>query len=117
MSRVKRGTIASKRRKSLLRHAKGFRWARKTHYRAAKEALLHAWAKAYYDRKKKKGDFRRLWQVKIGAGARQHGISYSRFMSGLKKLDVTLDRKVLASLAEHEPEVFKKIVESVKETA
>jgi large subunit ribosomal protein L20 len=115
MPRVKRGTTASKRRKNLLRHTKGFKWARKTHYRAAKEALLHAWTKSYYDRKKKKGDFRRLWQIKIGAAARGHELSYGAFVHGLKKANVELDRKVLALLAEHEPAVFEKIVSRVKE--
>ncbi len=114
MARVKRGTIASKRRKNLLKHAKGFKWARNTHYRAAKEALLHAWSKAYHDRKKKKGDFKQLWQIKIGAAARQNGISYSQFIHALKKANVELDRKILADLAESHPEVFAQIVQKVK---
>lgn len=114
MPRVKRGTIASKRRKNLLKHTKGFKWARNTHYRAAKEALLHAWTKSYYDRKKKKGEFRTLWQVKIGAASRENGISYSRFINALKKANIELDRKVLADIAENNPEVFTKIVEKIK---
>src|SRR3989344_1711465 len=111
MARVKRGTIASKRRKNLLKYAKGFKWSRNTHYRAAKEALLHAWSKAYHDRKKKKGDFRTFWQIKVGAAAKQNGISYSRFIDALKKANVELDRKVLADIAENNPEIFTKIVE------
>ncbi len=99
---------------NLLKHAKGFKWRRKSHYRAAKEALLHAWSHAYRDRKKKKGDFRRLWQIKINAGARENGLAYSRFINGLKKANIELDRKVLAYLAEHEPGVFVKIVEEAK---
>lgn len=114
MSRVKRGTIASKRRKNLLKYAKGFKWSRNTHYRAAKEALLHAWSKAYHDRKKKKGEFKQLWQIKIGAAAKQNGISYSRFINALKKANVELDRKILADIAENNPEVFTKIVDRVK---
>lgn len=114
MPRVKRGVTASKRRKNLLRHAKGFKWRRKTHYKAAKEALLHAWSRSYYDRKKKKGDFRRLWQIKINAAARAHGISYSQFINGLKKANIELDRKILAALAEHEPKVFASIVAEAK---
>ncbi len=114
MPRVKRGKIANKRRKNLLKHAKGFKWARNTHYRAAKEALLHAWSKSYYDRKKKKGEFRTFWQIKIGAAAQEQGISYSKFIHALKKANVELDRKILADVAENHPEVFNKIVEKVK---
>jgi len=114
MPRVKRGTIANKRRKNLLKHTKGFKWARNTHYRAAKEALLHAWTKSYHDRKKKKGDFRTLWQVKVGAASRAQGISYSQFINALKKSKIELDRKILADLAQNNPEVFTKIVEKVK---
>lgn len=114
MPRVKRGKIASKRRKNLLKHAKGYKWRRKTNYRAAKEALMHAWARSYSDRKKKKGNFRRLWQIKINAAARQNGLPYSRFMNGLKKADIELDRKVLARLAEHEPEVFAGVAAEAK---
>ncbi|MBI2454385.1 MAG: 50S ribosomal protein L20 [Parcubacteria group bacterium] len=114
MARVKRGTIANKRRKNLLKHAKGFKWARNTHYRAAKEALLHAWTKSYYDRKKKKGEFRSLWQIKIGAASREHGLPYSKFINGLKKANVDLDRKILSDLAENNPEIFAKIVEKVR---
>lgn len=114
MARVKRGKIANKRRKNLLKHAKGFKWARNTHYRAAKEALLHAWTKSYYDRKKKKGEFRTLWQIKIGAAAQEQGISYSKFIHALKNAHVELDRKILADVAENHPEIFAKIVEKVK---
>ncbi len=114
MARVKRGKIANKRRKNLLKHAKGFKWARNTHYRAAKEALLHAWSKSYYDRKKKKGEFRTFWQIKIGAAAKEQGISYSKFIHALKNAHIELDRKILADVAENHPEVFNKIVEKVK---
>ena len=114
MPRVKRGKIANKRRNNLLKHAKGFKWARNTHYRAAKEALLHAWSKSYYDRKKKKGEFRTFWQIKIGAAAKEQGISYSKFIHALKNAHIELDRKILADVAENHPEVFNKIVEKVK---
>lgn len=97
-----------------MRHVKGFKWRRKSHFRAAKEALMHAWTHAYNDRKKKKGDFRRLWQIKINAASRANGVSYSRFINGLKKADIELDRKILAALAENEPKVFTKIIEEAK---
>jgi len=116
MARVKRGKTAHKRRKRLLKHAKGFMWGRKSKYRQAKEALLHAWSFQFADRRKKKGQFRRLWQIQIGAAARQHGISYSKFIHGLKKAHIELDRKILSDLAQNEPEIFKKLVE-VSQTA
>lgn len=114
MPRVKRGTIAHKKREKLLRHTKGFRWGRKSKERAAKEALLHAWSEAFRGRKQKKRDFRTLWNVKINAGVREHGLSYSKFIAGLKKHKIALNRKMLAELAEHEPAVFAKIAEFVK---
>ncbi|MBL7150275.1 MAG: 50S ribosomal protein L20 [Candidatus Pacebacteria bacterium] len=114
MVRVKRGKIASKRRKHLLKYAKGFRWGRKTKYRAAKEALMHAWKYAYRDRRTKKREFRQLWQIQINAACRQLGISYSKFIAGLKKSKIELDRKILATLAQSHPKIFEKIVEKVK---
>lgn len=110
MTRVKRGVTAHKRREKILKYAKGFRWSRKSKERAAHEALLHAWSHAFADRKRKKREFRALWNVKINAGAREHGMSYSKFISALAKRNIGLDRKILAALAEHEPAVFKKIV-------
>lgn len=110
MTRVKRGTIAHARRKRLLKHTKGFMWRRKTHFRAAKEATLHAWSFQFADRKKKKRDFRRLWNIKINAAARENGMSYSKFINHLKKQNIELDRKILANLAENNPEVFKKVI-------
>ena len=86
-------------------------WGRKSKYRAAKEALLHAWTFQFKDRKKKKSNFRRLWQIQIGAGSVAHGISYSKFIAGLKKAHIDLDRKILADLAGNHPEVFAKIVD------
>lgn len=114
MSRVKRGKIAHKRRKNLLKYAKGFRWGRKSKYRAAKEALLHAWTHSFRDRKRKKGDFRKVWEVQINAASRQHGVPYGKFMHGLKQKNIALDRKILARLANEHPKIFEKIVEMVK---
>ena len=114
MVRVKKGKTAHKHRKHLLTHAKGFKYGRKSKYKLAKDALRHAWTFSYRDRKVKKRDFRQLWQLQINAACRQEGINYSRFMNGLKKKQIELDRKVLAQLVEHHPEIFKKIVEEVK---
>jgi large subunit ribosomal protein L20 len=114
MVRVKRGKTAHKRRKHLLKYAKGFRWGRKTKYRQAKEALYHAWRYAFRDRKAKKREFRRLWQIQINAACRQFGLSYSKFIAGLKKNKVELDRKILSQLAQNHPQIFEKIIEKVK---
>ena len=117
MTRVKRGTIANKRRKKLLKAVKGFKWDRKSKYRAAKEAVYHAWANAFGVIKLKKRNFRILCNIKINAGVRMYGgngLNYSKFMNGLKKTNIELDRKVLAELAENYPEVFKKILEAAK---
>ena len=114
MARVKRGTIAHKRRKHLLEHTKGFRWGRKSKYRLAKDALLHAWSYAYRDRRVKKREFRQLWQVQINAACREQGISYSKFIYGLKQNKIELDRKILSNLARNHPEIFLKIREIIK---
>ncbi|MEK7585140.1 MAG: 50S ribosomal protein L20 [Patescibacteria group bacterium] len=114
MPRVKRGTIGNKRRRNVLKQTKGFRFGRSNKERAAREALLHAGKYALADRRDKKNNFRQLWQIKIGASTSAMGLSYSRFIDGLKKRQVALDRKVLAELAEHEPKTFAKIVEFVK---
>jgi len=114
MTRVKRGKIAHKKREKLLKHTKGFRWGRKSKERAAKEALLHAWSHAFKGRKEKKRNFRSLWQVQINAAARNNGLTYSKLISGLKKQNIILDRKILADLAKTEPKIFEKIVEKVK---
>lgn len=113
MTRVKRGTISIKRRRNVLKQTKGYRWGRKSKERAAIEALLHAGTHAFNDRRKKKNDFRRLWQIKINAEVRKYGLSYSKFMGQMKKEKIGLDRKILASLAEKKPEIFKEVVESV----
>ena len=114
MSRVKRGVIANKRRKNVLKHTKGFRWGRKSKERAAKEALLHAWTHAFAGRKQKKRDYRTLWNVRINAAARANGMTYSQLINKLKKANVKLDRKVLADLARQEPAVFAKVVAHAK---
>lgn len=111
MTRVKRGVIAHKKREKLLRYTKGFRWGRKSKERAAREALLHAWSHAYRGRKEKKRTFRALWQTQINAAAREHGTTYSRLMHALKTHGVALNRKMLAELAQREPEAFKKLTE------
>jgi len=113
MTRVKRGTIAHKRRKKVLRYAKGFKWTRKTKYRQAKEALLHAWTHSFSDRRKKKRVNRRLWQIKISAAAKENALSYSKLIHLLKKQNIDLDRKILSQIADQEPEVFKKIINSL----
>ncbi len=114
MTRVKRGTTALKKREKILRYTKGFKWGRKSKERAAKEALLHAWSHAFRGRKEKKRDYRRLWQVKINAACRENGLTYSKFINLLKQKNILLDRKILADLAQNEPEVFKKIVEEAR---
>lgn len=114
MVRIKRGKTALKRRKRLLRQVKGFGWGRKTKYRLAKEALFKAWSHAYKGRKGKKRDFRKLWQTQINAACREWGLSYSKFIQGLKKYKIELNRKILAKLAQNHPEIFKQIVEKIK---
>jgi len=113
MTRVKRGKIAHKRRKNLLKEAKGFRWGRKSKYRLAKQALMKAWSYAYRDRKVKKREFGRLWQIQISAACREKGISYSKFMGALKKNKIEINRKILAELTQNHPVIFEKIVEKV----
>lgn len=114
MTRVKRGTIAHKKRERLLKYTKGFRWGRKSKEAAAKEALLHAWEHAFRGRKEKKRTFRALWNVKINAASRASGIKYSQLIPALKKANIKLDRKTLADLAQNEPQVFEKVMEKVK---
>ena len=114
MVRIKRGKITHKKRERLLRYTKGFRWGRKSKYRLAKEALFHAWTHAYKHRKEKKREFRELWQAQINAACREHGLSYSKFIYGLKQKKIKLDRKILANLAQNQPQIFEKIVEKVK---
>jgi len=114
MPRVKRGVQSHKHRKHLLKHAKGFKYGRKSKFKLAKDALRHAWTYAYRDRKAKKRTFRNLWNLQINALARENGITYSRLISGLKSKKIQLDRKVLSELANKFPEAFLKIIEEVK---
>jgi len=114
MTRVKRGVQKRNRKKRIIRHAKGYKWGRKSKYRAAKDALKHAWVYAYRDRRAKKRAFRQLWNIRINAGCRAQGLPYSRFINGLKKNKIELDRKVLAELAMNHPEIFSEIVKKVK---
>jgi len=114
MTRIKRGTMAHKRRKKVIKQAKGYKWGRSTKYKLAKDAVKHALTHAYRDRKTKKRNFRRLWQIKINAATRLNGMTYSRFINALKKANIEIDRKILATLAEKHSEIFKKILDKVK---
>jgi large subunit ribosomal protein L20 len=98
-----------------LKHAKGNRGARSKLYRKARETVERGWNFAYRDRRARKRDFRRLWIMRINAAARLHGLSYSRFIAGLKRANVDLDRKVLADVAVHDPEAFAKVAALAKE--
>jgi len=114
MPRVKRGSNHLKRRKKILKLAKGYYGAKSKLYRTAAEAVDRALAYAYRDRRVKKRDFRKLWIVRINAACRTNDLSYSRFICGLKKAGVTLDRKVLADMAISDPDGFSRLVEVAK---
>lgn len=114
MTRVKRGTTSLKRRKNVLAATKGFRHARKSKEISAKVALRKAGAHAFAHRKDRKADMRRLWTIRMNAALRPLGISYSKFINMLKVKNISLDRKVLASIAQQSPEIFKDIVNQVK---
>jgi large subunit ribosomal protein L20 len=114
MVRVKKGKTRHKKREGLLEKVKGFRWKRKSKYRLAKDALHHALEHAYVGRKEKKRRMRALWQVQIGTALKPFGISYSKFIHALKEKGVELDRKILAKLSQEHPEIFEKIIETVK---
>ena len=114
MTRVKKGVNALKNRRNVLRQTKGFRFRRSTNEAAANEALAHAGAYSFAHRRDKKGDARRLWNVKINAALRPLGFSYSKFIGAAKKKGLLLDRKILASLAENNPKTFEKVVALVK---
>jgi len=114
MVRVKRSKAKRRRKKNIIQMAKGYKWGRKSKYKAAKQAVYKALTYQYRDRRTKKREFRRLWQMQINAGTRQHGLSYSKFINLLKNKKIELDRKILANLAEYEPTIFKKIIEEVK---
>ncbi|KFN51115.1 50S ribosomal protein L20 [Arenimonas composti] len=114
MARVKRGVTARRRHKKIIKLAKGYYNARRKVFRVAKQAVTKAAQYAYIGRKQRKRQFRSLWIVRINAAARTHGMSYSRFMNGLLKAGVTMDRKTLADLAIHDPVAFGAIAEQAK---
>ncbi|HEU4460098.1 MAG TPA: 50S ribosomal protein L20 [Methylibium sp.] len=114
MPRVKRGVTARARHKKVLELAKGYRGRRKNVYRIAKQAVMKAGQYAYRDRRNRKRVFRRLWIARINAAARSHGVTYSRFMAGVKKAAIAIDRKMLADMAVNDPAAFGSIVEKAK---
>ena len=114
MARVKRGVIARRRHKKVLRRAKGYYNARRKVFRVANQAVIKAGQYAYRDRRQRKRDFRSLWIVRINAAARECGLSYSRFINGLKKANISMDRKVLADLAVRDKAAFAQIAEKAK---
>jgi large subunit ribosomal protein L20 len=114
MARVKRSVNAKKHRRAILEQAQGYSGARSRHYRKANEQVMHSLRYAYRDRRARKGEFRRLWIVRINAACREHEISYSRFMAGLKAAQVDVDRKILADLAVREPAAFAALVETAR---
>ena len=115
MARVKRGVIAGRRHKKVLKKAKGYYNARRKVFRVAKQAVTKAAQYAYIGRKQRKRQFRSLWIVRINAAARMYGLSYSRFMNGLLKANIKLDRKALADIAVHDIAAFGKIAEQAKQ--
>ncbi|MEQ8857556.1 MAG: 50S ribosomal protein L20 [Pseudomonadales bacterium] len=114
MSRVKRGVASRARRKKVLKAAKGYYGARSRQFKVAKQAVIKAGQYAYRDRRQRKRQFRNLWIIRINAAARLHGLSYSRFIAGLKKAAIEVDRKVLADLAMHEPTAFAALAEQAR---
>lgn len=116
MPRVKRSVAGRKKRREVLRKAKGYYSSRGKHYRAAREQLLHSGVYAYRDRKARKGDFRRLWIIRINAAARDNGLSYSRLIAGLRIAEVEVDRKMLAQLALDEPQAFAALADVAKQS-
>ena len=115
MPRVKRGNKRANKRRRILKLAKGYYGMKSKNYRVAKQAVDRALAYSYRDRRQRKRQFRRLWITRINAGARQHGLSYSSLIDGLKKANCIIDRKVMADLAVHEPKAFEAIVNVAKE--
>ncbi|MCP4168034.1 MAG: 50S ribosomal protein L20 [Chloroflexi bacterium] len=114
MTRVKRGVTGHARHKKVLKLTKGHFGARHRLFKTANESMIHALLYSYRDRRRRKRDFRRLWITRINAASRQHDLSYSRFIYGLKQADVRLDRKILADLAVHEPKAFEAVVDVAK---
>lgn len=114
MPRVRNSVARLKRRKQILNNAKGYFGRRKNLYKTAKEAVERAWRYQYRDRKNRKRDFRRLWIVRINAAARQHDMSYSRFMNGLKLAGIEINRKVLADIAIRDPQAFEQLATAAR---
>lgn len=114
MPRVKRGKTHIKKRRKILKQVSGYKWGRKKLIKIAKTAIVKAGASAFKDRRTKKRTRRALWQVKIGAALKEKSVSYSRFINAIKKLNITLDRKILADLAENNANIFYKIVDAAK---
>jgi len=112
--RVKTGIVRRRKHKKILKLAKGFYSGRRKHFRKAKEQVERSLVYAYRDRRQKKREFRKLWIIRINAACRLNGISYSRFIHGLKEASIELDRKILADLAMNEPENFAKLVQKAK---
>ena len=117
MPRVKSNVVRLKRKNKIMKEARGNRGGRSKLWKAAKETVERGWAYAYRDRKQKKRQFRRLWITRINAAAREHDLSYNRFMSGLKAAGVEINRKVLADLAVRDPDAFAKLTELAKTKA
>ncbi|MDF2967224.1 MAG: ribosomal protein [Nocardioidaceae bacterium] len=115
MARVKRSVNATKKRRTTLERASGYRGQRSRLYRKAKEQVTHSMVYSYRDRKARKGDFRRLWITRINAATRQHGLTYNRFVQGLRHAEVEVDRKVLADLAVNDPAAFAALVEVARQ--
>jgi len=116
MPRVKRSVPARKKRKGVLKQAKGYYSSRGKHYRAAREQVMHSGAYAYRDRRARKGDFRRLWIIRINAAARENGLSYNKLISGLKQAGVEVDRKMLAELAVNDSAAFAELAAVAKKS-
>ncbi|MBP9711732.1 MAG: 50S ribosomal protein L20 [Candidatus Pacebacteria bacterium] len=114
MTRVKKGVHALKRRRSVLKQTKGFRHGRGSKERQAKDALLHAGSYSFAHRKDKKSHIRKLWNIKINAGARELGMSYSKMIGALKKKNIELDRKILSDFAQNHPETFARVMNAIK---
>ena len=116
MPRVKRSVAGRKKRREVLKQAKGYYSSRGKHYRAAREQLLHSGSYAFRDRRARKGEFRKLWIMRINAAARNNGLSYSKLMSGLRIAEMEVDRKMLAELAVNDPQAFTAIAEVAKKS-
>lgn len=114
MTRVKRGTISNKTRRNVLKQVKGYRFGRSNKERQAREAIAHAGEHAFAHRKDKKNDFRRLWQIRLGASLKNFDISYSKAIGAMKKKNIDLNRKVLSEIASENPESFGRIIEKIK---